>query len=174
VLKRHPTLHLNLAHFGWSGAERYSAGGTGGKPPWVKQICEIVRDYPFAYTDVAHHEVFRPGKGEEFLSDYRLILRDYSGVIQKKLLFGIDWHVITRVAGYEGFTPAYLALLKENGLFTSGEIAGFLGVNALHFLGLLRKGTPPSFGWTKNRRRLGRFYQRNGITPPQWFTATGP
>jgi len=174
VLRMHPTLHLNLAHFGWCDAERYTAAGTDGNSPWVKQICEMVRDYPFVYTDVAHHEVFTPRKAAGFLNDYRLILRDYPGVVQKKLLFGIDWHVITRVVGYENFTREYLALLKRNGLFTSSEIADFLGGNALHFLGLLKKGTLPASGWTKNRKRLGFFYKRNGITPPRWFTATGP
>ena len=174
VLRRHPTLHLNLAHFGWCDAERYSLGGTDGNAPWVKQICDMVRDYPFVYTDVAHHEVAKPEKLKGFLNDYALILKAYPDVIQKKLLYGIDWHVITRVVGYENFLRDYLSLLKGNGLFRLSEIADFLGGNALHFLGLLKTGTPAASGWTKSRKRLGFFYKRNQIPPPRWFAATGP
>jgi hypothetical protein len=95
-------------------------------------------------------------------------------VVQRKLLFGIDWHVITRLHGYQDFVRDYLALLKGNGLFQPGEIADFMGGNALHFLGLLKKGTPASVGWTRNRVRLASFYKKNDIRPPRWFVATGP
>jgi predicted TIM-barrel fold metal-dependent hydrolase len=166
VLERHPKLHLNLAHFGWSDAERYTTGSHS----WVRQICEMIKTYPNVYTDVAHHPVVIPKKRAGFLSDYRLILRDYPGVIQRKLLFGIDWHVITRVSGYRNFVRDYLELLRGNGLFTSSEIAGFMGGNALRFLGLLGGARG---GWTRNRARLASFYRTNHIRPPRWFVATG-
>jgi predicted TIM-barrel fold metal-dependent hydrolase len=176
VLQRHPGLHLNLAHFGWSEAERFTRAGSGGNLPWVRQICEVLssRECPFVYADVAHHDVFNPRKAAGFLEDYHAILGEYGDAVKEKLLFGIDWHVIARVPGFENFKNEYIRLLKENGLFAATDIAAFLGGNALHFLGLLGTGTPPASGWTKNRRRLGRFYQRNDMTPPRWFTATGP
>jgi predicted TIM-barrel fold metal-dependent hydrolase len=173
VLRRHPTLHLNLAHFGWSEAERYTGRGTGGMPPWVKQVCDLLRDFPFVFTDVAHHAAFTP-RAADYLRDYTEILGSYRDVVPKRLLFGIDWHVVSRLKGYERFKSAYVDLLRGNGLFSRAETADFLGGNALHFLGLLKRAAPPAAGWNGNRIRLARFYRRNGITPPRWFTATGP
>ena len=172
VLERHSTLHLNLAHFGWSDEERYSSTTSGSGDPWVKQICGMLKDYSFVYTDVAHHEVFRPEKRAGFLSDYLLILSDFPDLLQRKLLFGIDWHVITRIPGYKDFVSTYLELLKETGSFSSTEIADFMGGNALHFLGLLRPGTSARSGWTRNRTRLRFFYKRNEMKPPKWFVDT--
>ena len=172
VLERHPTLHLNLAHFGWSDNERYSSTTPGGGVPWVKEICGMLNDYPFVYADVAHHEAFRSEKRAGFLSDYKLMLPAFPGLIQKKLLFGIDWHVITRVSGYRDFVPKYLQLLNDTGHFSSTQIEDFLGGNALQFLGLLKTETPAGSGWSKNRERLRNFYERNEMEPPEWFVAT--
>jgi predicted TIM-barrel fold metal-dependent hydrolase len=174
VLKKYPSLHLNLAHFGWSNEERYIVPDSNGKPHWVKQICELMEKYPFVYTDVAQHEVVTKKNVPIFVNDYRAMLHDFSGLLQKKLLYGIDWHVISRVDHYENFMSAYVALLKNNNLFTRDEIDDFLGANALAFLGLLPTKTAPSAGWKKNRKRLADFYKRNHIKPPKWFVATGP
>ncbi len=178
VLERHPWLHLNLAHFGWCRKERYRPRAQlrdGARVPWVNQVCELLSAFPSVYADVAHHLVFSPEEAGTFLGDYRLLLHDYPEAVPKKLLFGIDWHVITRVPGYRGFMRAYVELLRENSLFTQGEIDDFLGGNALRFLGLAG-GRAPAAGaadWTANRRRLAFFYQRNRIRPPAWFAATG-
>jgi hypothetical protein len=97
---------------------------------------------------------------------------DFLGMLQKKLLFGIDWHVITRVDNFESFKDKYLEVLTDGNLFSDGEIEDFLGGNALHFLGLLPLDTKPEDGWTKNRKRLQSFYRDNEIEPPAWFTST--
>jgi len=86
-------------------------------------------------------------------------------VIKKRLLFGIDWHVIKRVENFENFKERYIDVLKHDGLFTDDEVDDFLGGNALNFLGFVPGG--------KNRERLRVFYRDNGIDPPEWFKATG-
>jgi predicted TIM-barrel fold metal-dependent hydrolase len=200
VLDKFPDMHLNLAHFGWDHPEGYfpappsmlrqavrrmrqsvadrsfrSLSGPSpwdGEKTWVREICEMADEYRYLYTDVSHHGVTVDDNIQKFKTAYQGICRDFSGVIQKKLLFGIDWHVITREDNFESFRDRYVRVLGEDNIFTSHEIEDFLGGNALHFLGLLPLGTPPEVGWTRNRTRLQRFYESNHIDPPGWFTST--
>jgi predicted TIM-barrel fold metal-dependent hydrolase len=178
VLDMLPELHLNLAHFGWTENQRYLDAGSrslqrrGGEKTWVTRICEMLRDYPNLYVDVSHHELMARHAVSRFASDYRAMFQDFPRLLQKRLLYGVDWHVITRAGRFENFMDLNLRVLREAG-FTSEEIEDFLGGNALRFLGLLPLGTPPSDGWSENRRRLKDFYAANAIAPQAWFTSTG-
>jgi hypothetical protein len=200
VLDRFPDLHLNLAHFGWNHPEGYyppvrwplisrplrqlgeairrrfpnmltGRARMRGKETWVGDICAMMRDYPYQFTDVAHHGITEDENIPKYIDAYKGMCHDYPE-IKKRLLFGIDWHVITRAATHREFKDRYLRVLREGNLFNDEEIADFLGGNALDFLGLLPLGTSPQEGWTKNRERLQRFYQDHSITPPDWFTST--
>jgi predicted TIM-barrel fold metal-dependent hydrolase len=201
VLDEFKGLHVNLAHFGWSRPEEYHtemrrsiiaeavrrlqrsveqrslrelAAPTrdeGGRA-WVSVICEMLTEYDDLYADVAHHGVTEEKNVEKYKTSYRAMCSDFPGVISKKLLFGIDWHVIARVGGFEDFRAGCARILDDEAIFTSEELDGFFGGNALRFLGLLPLGTPRREGWTRNRERLQRFYQDNAIEPPEWFTAT--
>ena len=175
VLRRHPDLRLDLAHFGWSHGLRYAdvrrrrrRGGN-----WIRTILGMLEEFPNLYTDVAHHEVIGGEAERNFTEDYRAMCADVPGLVQKRLLFGIDWHVISRMDGFEGFTAAYARILGDSGIFTPSELEDFFGGNALRFLGLLPLGTPAADGWSMNRRRLGEFYAAQGIAPPAWYTSTG-
>ncbi len=200
VLDAYPDLHLNLAHFGWDHPEGYypeappllvqavrrieqsvrtrSIRALSEPSPresdrtWVREICEMAERYRHLYTDVSHHGVTADKNIPKYKLAYRGICSDFPGVIQKKLLFGIDWHVITREDNFESFRDRYVRVLREDAIFTSEEMEDFVGGNALHFLGLLPLGTVPEVGWTGNRRRLESFYEDNHIDPPAWFTRT--
>jgi predicted TIM-barrel fold metal-dependent hydrolase len=201
VLDKFPELHLNLGHFGWSHAEGYypkvrwplitqslrklrrairSRSYTAmaepsrdeGEKTWVREICEMLAKYRHLYADVSHHGVTEDKDIPKYKAAYKAICSDFPGVVQKKLLFGIDWHVITRADNYESFKDRYVRVLGDENIFTGEEIDDFFGGNALHFLGLLPLGTKPEDGWTKNRERLLSFYRDNSIAPPQWFQST--
>ena len=154
--KQFEKLHLNLAHFGWSKKQGYH-----GKKSWVREICEMLQEFEHLYTDVSHHRVVTKKYHNQFQSDYIDICRDYPA-IKKKLLFGIDWHVIKRVKDFENFKTKYVKILQQDNLFNDDEIIDFLGGNALRFLGLLPGD--------QNYHRLKRFYQNNKIQPPQWLS----
>jgi predicted TIM-barrel fold metal-dependent hydrolase len=174
VLRRYPGLHLDLAHFGWSHGLRYADSRQRrrrGTANWIRTILDMLAEFPNLYTDVAHHEVVTPEAERNFTEDYRAMCTDFPGLVQERLLFGIDWHVITRMDGFEGFKAAYARILGASGIFSPSELEDFFGGNALRFLGLLPLGTPG--GWTMNRARLGTFYAADGIVPPAWFTSTG-
>ncbi|MCX7029610.1 MAG: amidohydrolase family protein, partial [Spirochaetes bacterium] len=173
VLQLHPGLHLDLAHFGWSHGLRYMDARQrrrrGGN--WIRTILGMLEEFPNLYTDVAHHEVVTGEAERNFTEDYRAMCADFPGLVPQRLLFGIDWHVITRMDGFETFKAAYTRILGDSGIFSPSEIEDFFGGNALRFLGLLPVGTPE--GWTGNRARLGAFYAAHDIVPPAWFTSTG-
>jgi hypothetical protein len=202
VLDAYPDLHVNLGHFGWDHPEGYYAAGrwrlvrrsmrklvqsvrgrtyTALSAParpdpdktWTKEICEMMAQYKHLYADVAHHGVTVDKDIPKYKAAYTGMCTDFPGVVQTKLLFGIDWHVITRAKNYLQFKDRYAGVLGDEGIFSASEMEGFFGGNALRFLGLLPLGTDPAVGWTKNRERLQRFYQEKNITPPDWFTATG-
>jgi predicted TIM-barrel fold metal-dependent hydrolase len=174
VLQRYPDLHLDLAHFGWRHGLRYAdtrQRRRRGTSNWIRTILGMLEEFPNLFTDVAHHEVVTAEAERNFTEDYRAMCADFPGLVQKRLLFGIDWHVITRMDGFEGFKAAYARILGGSGIFSPSEIEDFFGGNALRFLGLLPLGTPGE--WTMNRSRLGAFYTASGIVPPAWFTSTG-
>jgi len=156
--QKYKDLHLNLAHFGWNKKD----GHTGNRS-WMREICEMLNQYNHLYTDVAHHEVFIDENVSKFKVAYQELCLEFPK-IKEKILFGIDWHVIKRVANFENFKNRYVELLKSDNLFSDQAIKDFLGRNALRFLGLL-----PG---EKNRDRLERFYLKLSITPPEWFRAT--
>ena len=156
--QKYQNLHLNLAHFGWNKQD-----GHIGNRSWVREICEMVSKFDHLYTDVSHHEVILDEKKSLFTTAYQQLLNDFPE-IKNKILFGIDWHVIKRVANFENFKKRYIEILKSDNLFSDQAIEDFLGRNALKFLGLL-----PG---EKNRARLEKFYHKHSITPPEWFETT--
>jgi predicted TIM-barrel fold metal-dependent hydrolase len=179
VLEDYPDLHLNLGHFGWTRGQGYQdtrrwrwISRYRGKRTWVREICEMLNKYKYLYADVAHHNVVADGEIAKYQAAYNAICADFPGILQKKLLFGIDWHVITRLDNFANFKDKYIEVLQGVSLFKDEDRENFLGGNALHFLGLLPLDTKPEDGWTKNRERLAEFYKKHAINPPGWFTAT--
>ena len=154
---RFKNLRLNLAHFGWNKKEAFDH-----ERSWVKIIAEMLGKYKNLYTDVSHHEVVKPENNSYFKSTYSTLTSNYPS-LSKKLLFGIDWHVIKRLPDYSKFKERYLEILRHNNMFNENEIEDFLGGNAIKFLGLLPGN--------KNRKRLERFYKKEDILPPSWFTS---
>ena len=133
----------------------------------------MMERFPRLYTDVAHHEILGCRQERRFAKDYRAINRDFRGLVQKRLLFGMDWHVIVRLRRFRRFKSTYVRVLHRRRGWTDEQIHDFLGGNALRFLGLLPLDTPTAEGWTGNRMRLGDYYASNGIQPPRWFVETG-
>lgn len=185
VLEEYPRLHVNLAHFGWSRPEEYfprsrwsrfvqtlqsvyrSGRSAGDADTWVRQIAGMFGQYPNLYADVAHHTVTDDDDLLQFREAYEAMSKDHPGVLQKKLLFGIDWHVIARMDHYTEFLKRYRRVL--GGIFSAGEMRDFLGGNALRFLGILPPSRKARGRWSKNWVRLRAFYRKNRIRQPRWF-----
>jgi hypothetical protein len=132
----------------------------------------MMEKYDYLYADVAHHMVMDDKSIPKFQASYRAMCSDFPGLIPRRLLFGIDWHIITRVDHFAEFRERYSRVLAGGGIFTHGEMDDFFTGNALHFLGLLPPGTRSKAGWTGNRKRLRAFYKRKHLREPKWFQAT--
>ncbi|MHC4780637.1 MAG: amidohydrolase family protein [Planctomycetota bacterium] len=153
------TLRLNLAHFGWNKEQPWD-----GDRSWVRDVCEMTGEFEFLYADSGHHRVILPDKRHYFERGYREIFEAHPHV-KKKLLFGIDWHVVKRVKNFGNFKRAYESVLRGIDGFSEADLSDFLGGNALRFLGLTAGG--------ENRKRLSRFYEAKSIDPPAWFREAG-
>ena len=163
VLNHFGDLRVNLAHFGWN---QTKGQGYQGDDSWVKIICQMITLYDNLYADVSHHRVTQRDKQVMFRTGYQDMRKDFDagshwGKIKKRLLFGIDWHVIKRVENYRDFKSAYERILRYDELFSEEDISDFLGGNALTFLGL-SKGE-------RNRKRLKAFYEDHDMVTPSWW-----
>jgi predicted TIM-barrel fold metal-dependent hydrolase len=186
VFEKFPRLHVNLAHFGWGQPDdwlprprwprsvrslvegvRRGRFPRGGGKSWVFEIAGMMAEYPGLYADVAHHMILDDDSIPKFREGYSALVREYPGVVQKKLLFGTDWHVITHLDGCAAFRERYRRVLA--GIFDKKEIRNFEGANALRFLGLLPPSRMAGNRWSKNWRRLKSFYRKNRIAEPAWF-----
>ena len=77
------------------------------------------------------------------------------------MLYGVDWHVITRVKDYKKFMSGFTDLMLGNNFMNQAELNDFMGGNAKQFLGL-----EPG---NKNYERLKTFYKNHNISYPSWF-----
>jgi predicted TIM-barrel fold metal-dependent hydrolase len=194
VLEKFPDLHVNLAHFGWDHPEEYlppsrwtrflqtlrAAGEASAsrlgmfelsehKQTWVREIVQMLAEYPNLYADVSHNSVTEDSNLPKFQAAYAAMVRDHPGLIQRRLLFGIDWHTIERVENYTTFEERYQRILAGGRIFDEREMRDFFGGNALRFLGLLPPSAKDRNRWSKNWVRLKSFYRKNRIRPPKWF-----
>jgi predicted TIM-barrel fold metal-dependent hydrolase len=100
VLRRHPGLRLDFAHFGMQYVRMP------GKPPsvdWVERITRLMEDYPSVYADFSFN-----GTDPEYyrwLSDYVASLGEARAErLRDRLLFGSDFPVnLTKVRSYADY-----------------------------------------------------------------------
>jgi predicted TIM-barrel fold metal-dependent hydrolase len=160
---RYRDLRLNLAHFGWNDC---LGQGYGGDQSWARDVCDLIVMHRNVYADVSHHRLTTALGRRNFVAGYRQMLIDYGAEIEKiksRILYGSDWHVLKRLPRYGSYRERYEGVLKRAEFFSDAEMGKFRGANAIEFLGFNAEG--------ENRRRLGRFYERNRMTPPPWFSA---
>ena len=158
----HKNLRLDLGHCGgpWDFNENPMT-----KTIWTQTVIELLGDpnaYPNLYADVADDSfILHPGS-----ADNRELMRKLSGFLRSnlkaraRLLYGSDWSLLAREADandyYECMKTHFCNCLN----FTADERRGFLGGNAMRFLGLAKN---PNGSKPKNRIRLENFRSTNGL-----------
>jgi len=163
-LKDHKALRLNLGHCGgpWDIDPNQLTSTI-----WTKTVIELLGcgDYPNLYADVADDSfILEPGSARN-----RTMMKKLRGFLnanayaKTRLLYGSDWSLLARESG----TSKYYERMKTDfcqgryGLdFTDDQTRGFLGGNALRFLGLAKN---PNGSKPKNRVRLENFRSKNGL-----------
>lgn len=85
VLRKHPDLRLNLAHFGGDFLRLGQPGS------WSTEICQLMTAYPAVYSDLSYHDeaLRRKDSDNYFRALNELIENDTA--IAKRTLFSTDW-----------------------------------------------------------------------------------
>jgi predicted TIM-barrel fold metal-dependent hydrolase len=150
-------LRLNLGHCGgpWDI----------GKNIWTQTVIEMLgnpKAYPNLYADIADNSFILNPRS----ADNQAMMQKLSGFLQlnpkacTRLLYGSDWSLLARETGANGYYEHMKRDFCDCLQFTAAQRRGFLGGNAVRFLGLAKNldGSKP-----KNRVRLENFRSTNGL-----------
>ena len=154
----HAMLRLNLGHFGGP----WTANG------WTETVVAMLGSgkYPNLYSDLSDADFVlpNPDPAERATMDRMTALLDRgkpgTAGARSRLMYGTDWSLLARNPGFEGYYDAMQGRFSAAMRFTDAERAGYLGRNALDFLGLRRgaDGTLPA-----SRRRLEAWRDARGL-----------
>lgn len=141
--KRFRNLRLNLGHFGGM-ADKDDVPSA-----WGAALADAVSEFPNLYVDVSNHRIDSKVMGPytDWLGE---ILSPSGSPMRKRIMYGSDWYMKALHPKYRDFLDSYRATFSA---FPSAVQAGFLGGNALSFLGF-------DDASNKNARRLHKRYLR--------------
>jgi predicted TIM-barrel fold metal-dependent hydrolase len=177
VLKTHPKLRINMAHFG-----HFKPAVIGNdvkvhiKECWEWTIGELMAASPdsYAYADISSiAEILKPGPSRK-LFDCMRIFKDNFKNSADKLIYGTDWSMIAQTEGFprafsdQPYTDLMAKFLHLVG-YSKGEIEGIMFRNATRYLGL-SKAERAAFGDNCSRGRLEKFYTAQAL-PAEWMKA---
>ncbi len=150
------SLRLDLGHCG---------GPWDFKKLWTETVFEMLGSgaYPNLYADLSDSSfILQPTRADKtnIINRLKALLRKHPKALAR-LLYGSDWSLLARYAGTDGYYEQMKTDFCSNSLhLTDAERQGFLGANALRFLGLTKfaDGSKP-----KNRLRLEKFRRNSGL-----------
>jgi predicted TIM-barrel fold metal-dependent hydrolase len=156
VLTKHPTLRLNLGHFGGYESLLHMKDD---KRRWVEGCAELMSEFGSVYADISYHTLAAsPGNASKWLESLMDVFKRWPKA-KDRLLYGSDWHMIVM----EGSAERYLIELRQRleSVFGESTARGFFWGNAVRFLGL--EATSPV------RERLNAYYVEVGLPPSAWM-----
>jgi predicted TIM-barrel fold metal-dependent hydrolase len=177
VLRTHPKLRLNMAHFG-----HFHKAMTRPNPVehvsqcWEWTIGEIMTNSPdgYAYADISSiSEILQPGPSRKIVDCMRAFKENFKDSADR-LMYGTDWSMIAqsdhfpKLLSSQPFPDLMAKFLHVVG-YTPGQIEGIMFRNATRFLGL-SKAEYQTFGDNGTRGRLVKFYDFHRL-PTDWMQA---
>ncbi len=157
VLKKHPKLKIDFAHFG-GGKETLKAT----ERSWAWEIAKLMESYPNVYTDLGYYACLCNSEDSRKYTDFFKTIYSKHPVISERMMYGSDWQMICVESGqkqyYTSVSQAVEFMCKAAGA-SSSAIDDVLGLNAMRFLGL-------SDG--QNRQRILSFYSES-TEKPVWL-----
>jgi predicted TIM-barrel fold metal-dependent hydrolase len=152
----HKNLRLDLGHCGgpWD-FDKNPVTGT----IWTKTVIELLGNpnaYPNLYADVSDDSwILEPnGKKNRELMNRLVAFLENNRKARTRLLYGSDWSLLARESGANKYYACMKTHFCDRLNFTAAERRGYLGGNAVRFLGLAKN--PDGFE-PKNRLRLKQF-----------------
>jgi predicted TIM-barrel fold metal-dependent hydrolase len=157
VVLNHPSLRINLGHFGDLDTLSEDHG-------WAWKVGQLLNDTStHVYADVSHHSAILEKESREKTIKGLERLFDKNPNAQDRIMFGTDWIMLARIKDHDRFLLDFRNAYKE--AFGAEAVDKFMGSNAAQFLGL--------HSGNKTRQRLELFYDRYNIPAPEWIAAVG-
>lgn len=160
VFEAFPALRVCIAHFGRF--DVHSAGMKGRPLPegsWEWRLGQFIKERPRqnVYADISFFsEVLSAGKeGREALAATFKVWSETFDPELDHILFGSDWIMLGKEAGYEHYVGSMHAFLRDDCGFSDDLCDKVFRRNAMRFLPLGR--------WSTGRSRLLGFYRKNGL-----------
>lgn len=155
ALLRHPTLKINLAHFG--GMEKKDD-----PEQWREGISCLMSDYAGVYADVADFTriTCRKTRNEYFRALKNWTDTHHNTPLLRRLMYGSDFYMSGLSPGYDTYAENWIAAFQEH---FPNNWKDLVGGNAADFLGL-RHG--------KQRERLDQFTTTHNLSP-RWRALIG-
>ena len=142
VLDAFAGLRVDLAHFGgFEEGPDGPQGACGSDSPrsWEEEMAATMQTAPGLYADLGYwSELFDPGAAG-IRGRLRALWSAHRPVLAGRLMFGTDWSMIGAKSWHPDYIGAVQQALQGAGL-TRDERARVMGLNALAFLGLDRRG----------------------------------
>jgi predicted TIM-barrel fold metal-dependent hydrolase len=145
VLRRYPALHINLGHFGGDVKD----GATDG---WPWKIARAAGESPGLFADVGNRRVDDDAVAAAYFDMLaHMWVTPATAAMADRLMYGSDWYMLAINPEHNQFLARYRDLYTDR--FGVERAAGFLGGNALSFLGFNNASN-------RNAQRLFARYQR--------------
>ncbi len=107
VLKKHPNLYLDLAHFGQD-LERIDDPKS-----WSNGIRELIRTYPGVYTDLAYNKHALEARTSPAYFEALARIIDNDRILGDRVLFGTDWSMTRHTWKETEYVKPFLRLGEE-------------------------------------------------------------
>lgn len=153
-------LRLNLAHLGGPWDLEFG---------WSKQVAGMLDGrYPNLYSDLAdasfvlQADPTKSAANEKVMKYLAETVLPVGSPARARIMYGSDWSLLAREEGFGTYYGEVKTCLSDRLHLTIDERRGFMGRNALRFLGLARRpdGTAPLA-----RQRLEEFRRSRGLPP---------
>jgi len=156
----HQNLRLNLGHCGgpWDLKKNEKTHTI-----WTKTVIEMLHSgkYTNLYADISDDSYVTDPDGKlnrALMTALKSYLKGHHNA-RARLLYGSDWSLLAREPDSDKYYASMKKFFCEGLKFSPAEIRGYLGGNALKFLGLVMVGGER----LPNRVRLERFRRRHGL-----------
>ncbi len=169
VLGEYPDLRVCFGHFGHLhgvGPDPAHASSDG----WPSRFVELMDRHPHVYADVGNSKLpLSDSYRDQYLALLSLLLGGASPDAQqekrrRRLLYGSDFWMNTLSPSHDTYLTSFEAGLGET--FDRATVDGFMGRNALRFLGFTGEDDAADFS-NRNRQRFVAFHGPHD--PPEWL-----
>jgi predicted TIM-barrel fold metal-dependent hydrolase len=123
------TLRLCLGHAGgdagWT-APHSAHGDTEWEGSWGNAVVSLCTQYPHVYCEFGHFDsVFDEEERSKLRRRLERVIAAHGDSFGRKMMFGADWHLLSRVSHHRDFARVWRALMRSSNILAPYERAFF-------------------------------------------------